>query len=148
MPGRVPARAGRSSTAAVGRKSSTQTLKSARSSALPVDIPDEGPSTSLRAQICGIFAESQRNTATQRKLVINLRKIQEACCYEPTKPKKNHKHDDFEESDFNEEVGRCALRVLTVKKSEPVGDKIVRFLGLFLKHASEKGMQENADGPE
>ncbi|KAF2496768.1 hypothetical protein BU16DRAFT_458642 [Lophium mytilinum] len=143
MPGRVSGRSGRASTAAPSRKSSTQTLKSrasasARSSALPVEIPDEGAASSLRTQICGIFAEAQRNTATQRKLIINLRKIQEACCYEPTNPKKNQKQEDFEESDFNEELGRCAIRVLAVKKSEPVGDRIVRFLGLFLKHASEK----------
>ncbi|KAF2816630.1 uncharacterized protein BDZ99DRAFT_505983 [Mytilinidion resinicola] len=150
MPSPPAGRSGRASTAAPARKSSTQTLKSrasasARSSALPVEIPDEGPATSLRTQICGIFAETQRNTATQRKLIINLRKIQEACCYEPTSTKKNQKQEDFEESDFNEEVGRCAIRVLTVKKSEPVGDRIVRFLGLFLKHASEKVQPEDVD---
>ena len=48
--------------------------------------------------------------------------------------------EEFGEEDFNEEVGRCVLRVLTVKKSEPVGDRIVKFLGLFLSYASEKGV--------
>lgn len=42
------------------------------------------------------------------------------------------------EKEFNVEIGRCMLRVLPVKKSEPVGDRIVRFLGGFLIHASEK----------
>jgi condensin complex subunit 3 len=28
---------------------------------------------------------------------------------------------------------------LGIKKSEPVGDRLVKFIGLFLKHASEKG---------
>ena len=36
------------------------------------------------------------------------------------------------------EISRCALRVLGVKKTEPVGDRVIRFLGLFLKSACEK----------
>lgn len=47
--------------------------------------------------------------------------------------------EDFDENDFNAEMVRCLLRVLPVKKSEPVGDRIVRFVGLFLKHATELG---------
>jgi condensin complex subunit 3 len=137
MPGRV-SRSARSS--AVSRKSSTQTLKS-RASTLAVEIPEEGPETSLRVKICTIFAEAQRNTATQRKLAVNLRKVQERCCYEPVERNKKSKggREDFGEQEFNEEVGRCVLRVLGVKKSEAVGDRIVKFLGLFLKLANEKG---------
>ena len=93
-----------------------------------------------------VFGDAQRTTATQRKLVVNLRKIQEACCFEP--PDTNKKggkkgedevQEDFDEEEFNNEVVRCVLRVLGVKKSEPVGDRVIRFLGVFLKHASEKG---------
>lgn len=147
MPGQVSARSTRSSASAISLKSSTQTLKSrasasTRTSAFAVEIPDEGPTTSLRTQICSIFGDAQRSTATQRKLVINLRKVQEACCYEPTKPRKQQKYEDFGEPEFNKEFGRCIIRVLAIKKSEPVGDRIVRFLGLFLKHASEKGTNE------
>ncbi|KAJ9639935.1 chromosome condensation complex Condensin, subunit G [Coniosporium tulheliwenetii] len=149
MPGRVSARSQRSS-GAVSRKSSTATLKSrassTRTSAHAVELPDEGPTTSLREQICAVFADAQRTTATQRKLVISLRKVQEACCYEPVKPKKRRDEEDFGEDEFNEEVGRCFLRVLGVKKSEPVGDRIVRFLGLFLKVASEKDNQIASNG--
>jgi condensin complex subunit 3 len=47
--------------------------------------------------------------------------------------------EDFDEEDFNTEVGRCVVRILGIKKSEPVGDRLIRFLGLFLKYASEKG---------
>jgi len=66
--------------------------------------------------------------------------VQEACCYEPAlKSKKRNLHEEFGEGEFNEEVGRCVLRVLAIKKSEPVGDRLVRFLGLFLKLASDKG---------
>jgi condensin complex subunit 3 len=148
MPGRVSIRASRASSGkTVSTKSSTATLKtrSTRSSALAVDIPDEGESTSLREQICSVFSDAQRSTATQRKLVVSLRKIQEACCYEPVKARKKNKQvfvedEDFGEGDFNDEFARCLLRVLPIKKSEPVGDRTIRFVGLFLKLASEKGL--------
>ncbi|KAF2791705.1 condensin complex component cnd3 [Melanomma pulvis-pyrius CBS 109.77] len=144
MPGRPSARSTRGSNATVARKSSTTTLKSrgsasARTSAHAVEIPDEGPVTSLRTRISQIFSDAQKTTATQRKLVVNLRKIQEACCYELPDPKtKANQDDDFDETEFNEEVVRCMIKVMAVKKSEPVGDRIIRFLGVFLKHATDK----------
>jgi condensin complex subunit 3 len=70
--------------------------------------------------------------------VIKLRKIQEACCYELTS-NLGGGAEDFDEDEFNYEVGRCATRLMAVKKAEPAGDRVVRFLGLFLSHASEKG---------
>lgn len=79
---------------------------------------------------------------TQRKAAVNLRKIQELCCYETPNPRKHafaQDAEEFDENDFNEEVGRCVLRIFVIKKSESVGDKLVKFLGLFLKHASDKG---------
>lgn len=141
MPGRVSTRT--STASRLSRKSSVPTLGSrastaSRISAPTVVIPDEGPSNALRAQICTIFGDAQKTTAGHRKLVISLRKIQEACCYEPTKPGKQG-GDGFEEDDFNVEIARCVIRLVGVKKSEGVGDRIVRFLGLFLRHASEKG---------
>ena len=72
--------------------------------------------------------------------MVRLRKIQEACCYLPVQSKKlrlGTAH-NFGEEDFNAEVSRCALKVLGVKKTEPVGDRVIRFMGLFLKSASEK----------
>ncbi|KAH7042627.1 chromosome condensation complex Condensin, subunit G [Macrophomina phaseolina] len=155
MPGRVAdRRRARASAAGPSSKTATTTRsrnsKSARASANAVEIPDEGESTSLREQVCRIFGDAQRTTATQRKLVVQLRKIQEACCYEPVKPKKHQSDEEFGEEDFNNEMGRCILRILPVKKSEPVGDRIVRFLGLFLRHASDKDNQiaQEADPDE
>lgn len=43
------------------------------------------------------------------------------------------------EKEFNVEISRCILRLVPIKKSEPVGDRVIRFLGLFVAHASEKG---------
>ncbi|KAI9723008.1 MAG: hypothetical protein M1812_001457 [Candelaria pacifica] len=157
MPGRVSTRSTRTSaasTAAVSRKPSKHNTSArastvSRISSPTFNIPEEAPSTALRLQICAIFADVQRTTAGHRKLVINLRKIHEACCYEPSKPGKNGGL-GFGEEQFNDEVGRCVLRVMGVKKSESVGDKVVRFLGLFLKHAAEKdhGLISSADGDE
>ncbi|KAF1981724.1 ARM repeat-containing protein [Aulographum hederae CBS 113979] len=154
MPGRVSvrqARAARASassdmtTAAPSRKSSTQTLNttskratSTRTSAPSVAIPDEGPSTPLRALITGIFADAQKSNAAQRKLVVTLRKLHEECCYELPAGKKRLLREEAGEEDFNAEVGRVVLRVVGVRKSEGVGERVVRFLGSFLKWAGEK----------
>ena len=70
--------------------------------------------------------------------MISLRKVQEACCYNPVNPSKK-RQEEFGEDDFNVEVARCVIRLMGVKKSEGVGDKLVKFLGLFLRHSCEKG---------
>jgi condensin complex subunit 3 len=134
MPGRVSTR---NSTAIKStNRSSTTNLK--RTSAPATSIPEEGPVTDLRTRICAIFSDAQRSTTGHRKLVISLRKIQESCCYEPENPRKNDL-DGYDENDFNTEIGRCVLRLLPIKKTEGVGDRVVKFFGQFLKHASEKG---------
>ena len=142
MPGRPSARP--SANSRVSRKSSVQTLHSHTSAAARISsptavIPDEGPSSALRIQIASVLGDAQRTTAGHRKLATNLRKIQESCCYETTHQPSKNGRDDFEEDDFNVEIARCVIRLMVVKKSEGVGDRIVRFLGLFLRHATEKG---------
>ncbi|KAL9081995.1 MAG: hypothetical protein Q9159_006819 [Coniocarpon cinnabarinum] len=126
MPSRVSVRSSRSSA-----------TKSKRNSAAEEEVPDEGPNNSLRERVCAIFSEAQKSNTVHRKLVVGLRKVQEACCYEPANSKRQSQTDDFDENDFNLEVVRCTARVLPVRKSEPVGDRIIHFLGLFLKHATE-----------
>jgi condensin complex subunit 3 len=107
-----------------------------------------------------IFADAQRSTTGHRKLVVRLRKLQEICC--GIAHKKNGKKDieqELEEAlipgeetpaekEFNMEVGRCMLRILTIKKTEPVGDRILRFLGTFLSHASEKDTEMFTSGDD
>ena len=136
MPGR---RTTRSSVASSPRKSQAPRPSSSHRISTPqLSVPDETPSSELRIRICGIFADAQASTAGHRKLVINLRKVQGDCCYAPTK-KGAARPEPADEERFNNEVGRCVIRLMGAKKSEGVGDKVVRFLGLFLKHASEKG---------
>ncbi|KAL5604696.1 hypothetical protein BROUX41_001953 [Berkeleyomyces rouxiae] len=112
-----------------------------------VEIPEDAPDNELRPQICAIFRDAQRTTASHRKFVISLRKIHEACCYEPLDVKKGSAH-DFDEETFNTEFIRCVLRVLPVRKSESVGEKSIRFIGLFLRHASEKDNEIALDDVE
>jgi condensin complex subunit 3 len=139
MPGRVAGRTGRSSKATAGNVDGNLPVRSRRS-AKAVQIPDEGADSFLRTQLCHIFGEAQRSPVPHRKLAINLRKIQKACCYEPSSAKHRIRQlEEFGEEDFNNEIGRCLLRVLPVKKSERVGDRVVRFLGIFLQRASEEG---------
>lgn len=119
----------------VSTRSSTAPRLS-RISSPTIVVPDEGPSTSLRLRICNVFGDAQKTTAGHRKLTIVLRKIQEICCYNSPS---NQDGDDFKEDDFNVEIARCIIRIMGVKKSEGAGDRLIKFLGLFLRHASDKG---------
>lgn len=145
MPSRVSARA----------SSATSTRKaSAQASAPAVFIPEEPPtptfSPNLRSSVIEIFSDSQRSTAGHRKLVVRLRKIQEGCCGIRPRGKNGRKSEDvtvpaFEdgegdaEKEFNTEVSRCILRVLIVRKSEGAGERVIKFLGTFLKTAADMG---------
>ena len=128
----------KTSSAALGRPSA-----SSRASSVNLDVPAEPEDNALRAKIAPVFREAQKNTASHRKLAVTLRKLQEACCYEPTSLQQQQQQsasvaDEFNEDDFNTEFVRCVYRVMPVRKSEPVGDKVIRFIGLFLRHSIEK----------
>lgn len=127
MPARTTARSSRTSAARSSAASRTSPV------AEPVDTPDNA----LRTKVCAVFRDAQRTTATHRKLVVNLRKIQESCAYEPTNPDQSHA-DDFDEDAFNHEFIRCVSKIMPIKKSESVGEKSIKFTGLFLQHASAK----------
>jgi len=147
MPARASTRSTRSSAgaskSAVPRASTTSRAStvSRASSTANTDIPTETPENALRTQVAAVFREAQRTTASHRKLAVTLRKVQEACCFEPTSIKKSATAaaaSDFDEDDFNTEFVRCVLRVMPIKKSEGVGEKTIRFIGLFLRHAVDK----------
>lgn len=137
----MPARATRSARASTKASSSTLNARASaagsRQSSLNVDVSEEAPDNELRTQVAAVFREAQRNTATHRKSAVTLRKLQEACCYEPTSDKKTAVS-DFEEDDFNTEFVRCVLRVMPVKKSESVGERTIRFVGVFMRHSIDK----------
>ncbi|POS88035.1 hypothetical protein EPUL_000644 [Erysiphe pulchra] len=116
----------------VPNKASIQTLNSRASTAskIPLQFLEESPGSELRAQITTIFSDAQRNLVGHRKL--------EACCRELENGKKDlHKVEGFNEDQFKNEFVRCILRALPIKKSETVGDRVIRFVGLFLRLANE-----------
>lgn len=132
MPGRVAT-----------RTSTTSRVFHKPTASPSIVVPEEGPTSTLRTQICNVFNDAQKSAAGHRKLVVVLRKIHEVCCYESTRPGKPGRQ-EFNENDFNVEIARCVIRLMGVKRSEAVGDRIVRFLGFFLRHASEKGRETDA----
>ncbi|KAL3423037.1 hypothetical protein PVAG01_04784 [Phlyctema vagabunda] len=141
MPARVSSRSTRTS-AAVSHKASSQSLNprgstTSRASSY-VDLPEETPDNPLRGLIAPLFYDAQKNTAGHRKISVQLRRIQEACCYEPTSGKNKTGAEDFEEEQFNHEFTRCVLRIMPIKKSESAGERSIRFTGLFLRYANEK----------
>ncbi|RDA87293.1 hypothetical protein CP532_1343 [Ophiocordyceps camponoti-leonardi (nom. inval.)] len=120
------------------RKPSASSKKSAKAPAIEYN---DRPNSRLRAQICAIFRDAQRTTATHRKLAINLRKVHEACCYEPKSGKKRSEDADEDEEAFNHEFVRCVLRIMPVKKAEGVGERAIRFVGSFLRYAGDKDLE-------
>ncbi|KAK1058038.1 chromosome condensation complex Condensin, subunit G [Friedmanniomyces endolithicus] len=142
MPGQT-ARGGRA--AAATRPTATNTVSrkrathaTGRNNSPSADVPDEGADTTLRRAVCTIFSDAQKSSVGHKKLMTSLRKIQEACWYEPISYKKGKQIEDFDAGDFDSEVVRCVLRILPVRKSEPVGDRVVRFLGTYLSVAAQK----------
>lgn len=146
MPGRVSTRSTRpsTSTSTVSHKSSSQTLNSRPSTASHhfgplVAIESEAPSSQLRVHVCRIFGAAQHTTASHRKHAVNLRQIHEQCCNGGIKSKGRGDLEGFDEERFTQEIERCVIRLMGIKKTEAIGDRVVRFLGTFLKHSSEKG---------
>ncbi|SZE99917.1 unnamed protein product [Blumeria hordei] len=104
-----------------------------------VDAPEETTDSELRTRISTVFFDAQRNIAGHRKLVVTLRKLQEACSPDTShQHKKKNRVEGFEEDKFIDQFLRCSLHVLPVRKSENVGDRLIQFIGLFIKLAYEK----------
>lgn len=141
-PSRLSAAVSEKSTRSVNSRSSVVSRVSTDSS----NIVEETPDNALRPRICALFADAQRTVASHRKLVIKLRKLQEACCYEPTSQRDGA--DESQEELFGHEFTRCVLRLMPIKKSESAGEKLVRFVGLFLRYANDKDAELSPEASE
>ena len=136
MPGRTSER---TSASFIFPPSSNQRLASHRTAAFStIKSPEDTPSSCLREEIGSVFNDVQKSKAGFRKLLVGLRKIQDTCVYEPTSSGKRSEK-LFNEIDFNVEFVRIVVRIVSIKRSEGLGDRLVRFVGLFLRHASDKG---------
>ena len=138
MPGRQSSRSGVASH--LSQKPCAQKLGASRRPPSVTAIPEEGAANRLREEVCNLFNDAQKATTGHRKLVVGLRKVQEACIYKSKGSVQTHRLNDFNEEDFNFEYMRCVIRVTSVKKAEIVGDRLVKYVAAFLKYASEKGM--------
>ncbi|ODA82693.1 hypothetical protein RJ55_01201 [Drechmeria coniospora] len=149
MPARTSTRLSRPSSA-ISKKPSATTLGSrasgvSRASLVPVEYVDT-PGSPLRTQICTVFRDAQRTTATHRKLAVTLRKMHESCSYEPAHARASSTDLDDEEA-FNREFIRCVLIIMPVKKTESVGERSIRFIGFYLRHSVDKD-NEMMENPE
>ena len=153
MPGRVSTQSSHQSTAVTAAdQSSNRKVKLAASSTASASsaqaaTSDESPTSKLRLNICRIFADAQHTAVSHRKLVINLRRVQEECCYKVGGRKGKEEMEGWDEQSFNDELERCVMRLMSAKRGEAVGDRLVKFLGLFLRHASDKGGTSNLGLP-
>ncbi|KAF3930375.1 hypothetical protein AA313_de0203054 [Arthrobotrys entomopaga] len=118
-------------------KASKEAAAAAAAAAAAVTIsqsaspPAEAPVfeyTPLQKAIQNVFISAQGTTATHRKLCVSLRTTQEKCAQEGMRAEKA----------FCVEFTRCLNRALVVKKGEAVGDRILRFCDLFIRHIYEK----------
>ncbi|EEP79133.1 conserved hypothetical protein [Uncinocarpus reesii 1704] len=153
----MPARSGtRASSVASTRKSSVPPSTTGANVFIPDEPAEPTISPNLRANIVEIFADAQRSTTGHRKLVVRLRKLQESSCgLRPSKEKDNKgKRRDSEvfessfgekekpaEREFNIEISRCLLRILPIKKTEGAADRVLKFLGTFLRAATDKDLE-------
>ena len=138
MPGRVSNR--NHSTSQISKICSTETANSHLSTSVRMRASEEGAPNQLRQVISNLFSDAQKAFAGHRKLVVGLRKTQEACVYEtPAGDKSRTLRDAFDEEDFNFEFSRCVLRLMSIRRAEVVGDRLIKFVAAFLKCASDKG---------
>ncbi|KAL9098072.1 MAG: hypothetical protein Q9163_006195 [Psora crenata] len=113
---------------------------------LVIRPPEGGPPTALRTQVCGAFNEAQKTTAAHRQLAVSLSVVLERCAGELLDASGDvdvgvmPELEGFGEDDFRAEFMRCVVLLLQVKKSEGVGDILAMFVGVFLRHANEKGI--------
>ncbi|KOS16939.1 Condensin complex subunit 3 [Escovopsis weberi] len=132
MPVKASRRGSRTAAAATAKSSSS--VSSKRSAGVEcLDTPDNA----LRTQVCAVFKDAQKSTTTHRKLAVHLRKIQESMCYEPVDSRSSSSA-QFDEEAFNAEFLRCVLRIMPIKKIESAGDRLIRFVALFLRFAGDK----------
>lgn len=124
----MPAKAVRSTAA-------TKKTITKKTAAASTTVQVEGPVatapllSAVQKAIQSAFSSAQNTTATHKKLVTTLRTLQEDCA------------NNGSEKEFKREFIKCLNRVLVVKKGEVVGDRVMRFCDLFIRHIHEKGQQ-------
>lgn len=93
----------------------------------------------LPRSVSDIFEQAQRSTANHRKNCIGLHKLhlRAACVTHGTNNGDSLKLTG--ERAFEDVFLDMVNRILIVKKGPPVADRIVKFIGAYVRHMNEKG---------
>ena len=97
---------------------------------------------SLSSLVPTIFDQAQSSAATHKKNCVALHKLQTASA----KVQERGRNSELKlvgERAFGEVVLDLVNRVLVVKKSTPAADRIVKFIGSYVRYAYEKGTYSN-----
>lgn len=92
-----------------------------------------------------VFMQSQQTVANHRKNAVNLHKIQtQAAAINEEVPGRGIKLTG--EKAFNDVFMDMVNRVLPLKKGIVQADKVVKFVGTFVKYTTDKGTLDHAYG--
>ncbi len=95
----------------------------------------------LGTSICQIFDQASGNVANHRKNFVELHKVHTELAQftESLMKGKRELVKLVGEKDFQDTFKRSLARIFPLKKGEPAGDRIVKFVGGYIKHLNEKG---------
>jgi len=96
----------------------------------------------LRTSICRIFDQASGNVANHRKNFVELHKVHTELAQftEPFMKGKRELVKLVGEKDFQDTFKRNLARIFPLKKGESTGDRIVKFVGGYIRHLNEKGL--------
>jgi condensin complex subunit 3 len=87
-------------------------------------------------QIIHIFQQAQANVASHKKNVVQLHKLHSQAAQQVEESAKGIRL--VGEKTFNKSFEDVVYKVLPLKKGTTVADRIVKFVGLFVKFTMEK----------
>lgn len=93
---------------------------------MSANTPSESDILKLHSLIADEFQDAQRSVATHRKIVASLANIQYQAAQHGM------------ELEFNKAYARYMNLVLTVKKSEPIGDRLVTLCRTFCEYTKRQ----------
>ncbi|KAG8801371.1 hypothetical protein FRC16_000627 [Serendipita sp. 398] len=90
--------------------------------------------------IARIFQQVQGNVASHKKNVVQLHRIHTQCAQQSPSATSRVKLPG--EGQFNETIRSMLYRILPLKKGTTVADRIVRFIGSYIKYLAERTSEE------
>jgi condensin complex subunit 3 len=110
---------------------------------MPAQLSDEEKRSQLCISVCKIFEQAGNSVASHGKNFVALYKIHIDLA-EFTESFKKGKRELFKlvgEKDFQDTFKGILTKIFPLKKGETIGDRVIKFVGGFVKYANEKGQQ-------